>query len=94
MNAAELEIGNITGDQRQPMNKRGGGDQSVAFIAAIRHVQLCASASDGAIDREDSSRECGFDMTLEPVAQHPSLWRVAAFDTQNAGFQLQHSDGR
>ena len=94
MNAAELKICNVTGDQGQPMYKCGGGDQGVAFIAAIRDVQLSASSGDDGIDREDSSGECWFDVTLEPMTQHPSLRWVAAFDAQNAGFQFQHGNCR
>ena len=73
IDAAELKVRNVASYQRKPVYKRGGGDQGVAFIAAVGNMQSCAPGGDAGIDRQDSSRERRFDVMFQPVAQQLAL---------------------
>lgn len=45
-----LEVLDIAGDNREPVNERGGSNQGIDFIASVGDVQMGAACRDGIVD--------------------------------------------
>lgn len=94
LDAGRLEISHVPRYNRHAMNQCRCCYQRIPMRSWIRHMQLCASLSNGNIDRENTTSECRQHMVIEPGAKHRSLRWVTPLDQEYPSFQFQNSDGR
>jgi hypothetical protein len=55
-------------------------------------MKLCATLRDSGVNRQNSPRKRGKDMTVKPFAKYRTLGSVAPFNKQYPPFQLKNGD--
>jgi hypothetical protein len=81
-NAGWLEVGDVACHDRQIVNQRRCGDESVAVRARVGYMQPRTTPRNGRVDRENAFRKCGYDLRFQPAAQDRTLGRITPFNQQ------------
>lgn len=90
--ARRFEIHHIARNDGQAVNKRGRGDESVAFGSRVGNVKLRTALRDGRINGEDSILEPSQNLTVDPSTQDSTLRCVFAPDQARTKFDFQNRD--
>lgn len=84
-----LKVRHIPGRDRQTVHEGRGCDEGVTIGARVRHVKARASLSDGGINRQDTTGECGQHVPIHPGTKNRALLFVAPFDEKDSDLQFQ-----
>lgn len=85
----EPEILGVSGNDRQSVFERGGGDEGISFVLRIGTLQAGTSPRGCCVDGQNATRECGEHEAVEPGPQQLSLCRVAALNGEHTLFDFQ-----
>lgn len=76
------------------VDNRRGTDEGISVRAWVRDMKLCATLRDSGVNRQNSPRKRGKDMTVKPFAKYFALRYIAPFDKQYSPFQLKNGNRR